>query len=111
MTPETIVWLDAVDPAQAVTVAGAKMGRLSELRAAGVTVPDGDGSLAPFLAELPDLFGVSRVHLDPTESTIVIHDLRDQPRCERSWRRDETVQQRADGGWLSDRDAEAVGLG
>ena len=41
MTPETIVWLDAVDPAQAVTVAGAKMGRLSELRAAGVTVPDG----------------------------------------------------------------------
>ncbi|MCB1054321.1 MAG: class I tRNA ligase family protein, partial [Acidobacteria bacterium] len=78
---------------------------------AGVTVPDGDGSLAPFLAELPDLFGVSRVHLDPTESTIVIHDLRDQPRCERSWRRDETVQQRADGGWLSDRDAEAVGLG
>ena len=34
----------------------------------------------------------------------------DQPRCERSWKRDGTVKQRSDGGMLSDRDAEALGL-
>ena len=34
----------------------------------------------------------------------------EEPRCERSWRRDGTVRQRSDGGWLSDRDAEAVGV-
>lgn len=78
---------------------------------AGATVPDPDGALSPFLPELPDLLGVSRVHLDPKASTISIEDLRGAPRCERSWRRDETVSQRSDGGWLSDRDAEAVGLG
>ena len=35
---------------------------------------------------------------------------RSEPRCERSWKRDETVRQRSDGGWLSDRDAAAVGV-
>jgi len=38
---DVVVWLDAVEPSEATAVAGAKMGRLSELRAAGVTVPDG----------------------------------------------------------------------
>jgi isoleucyl-tRNA synthetase len=77
---------------------------------AGVTVPDGGGQLAEFLSDLPDLFGCSRVALDPSATSVEIQDLRDEPRCERSWRRDETVRQRSDGGWLSDRDAEAVGL-
>ncbi|MFM1868543.1 MAG: hypothetical protein RL591_1951, partial [Planctomycetota bacterium] len=31
-------------------------------------------------------------------------------RCERSWKRDGTVRQRSDGGTLSDRDAEALGI-
>lgn len=80
---------------------------------AGVVLPDPDGALAPFAAELPELFGVSRVRLDAARSVAgvaVIEDLREQPRCERSWRRDGTVRLRADGGWLSDRDAEAVGV-
>jgi isoleucyl-tRNA synthetase len=37
-------------------------------------------------------------------------DLRDEPRCERSWKRDGTVRARSDGGMLSERDAVAVGL-
>ena len=37
-------------------------------------------------------------------------DLREEPRCERSRKRDGTVKQRADGGLLSDRDAMAVGV-
>lgn len=41
MTQQPVVWLDAVEPSEAVAVAGAKMGRLSELLAAGVTVPGG----------------------------------------------------------------------
>jgi isoleucyl-tRNA synthetase len=41
---------------------------------------------------------------------VTVQDLRGEPRCERSWRRDATVKQRSDGGWLSDRDAEAVGI-
>jgi len=39
-----------------------------------------------------------------------VHDLRDRPRCERSWKRDGTVRERSDGGMLSDRDARALGL-
>jgi pyruvate, water dikinase len=37
----SIIWIDQVDPATAATVAGAKMGRLSELHHAGVCVPPG----------------------------------------------------------------------
>jgi isoleucyl-tRNA synthetase len=77
---------------------------------AGLVLPDPDGDLATFATELPDLFGVSRVRCDPTATAIEVVDLRGEPRCERSWRRDETVRLRADGGHLSDRDAEAVGV-
>jgi isoleucyl-tRNA synthetase len=77
---------------------------------AGVTLPDPEGLLADFLGDLPELLGVSRVSLSPTTSTVEVTDLRQEPRCERSWRRDETVRLRSDGGWLSDRDAEAVGV-
>ncbi|HVS63961.1 MAG TPA: isoleucine--tRNA ligase [Thermoanaerobaculia bacterium] len=76
---------------------------------AGLRLPDPDGALAAFEAELPDLFGVSRVELTSGGGVEVV-DLRGEPRCERSWRRDGTVRRREDGGWLSDRDAEAVGL-
>ncbi|MEM6455128.1 MAG: isoleucine--tRNA ligase [Acidobacteriota bacterium] len=83
---------------------------------AGLDVPDGPGTLAPFADELVDLFGVSRVALGgdgddgDDGGEIIVQDLRDQPRCERSRRRDETVRERGDGGLLSDRDAEAVGV-
>jgi pyruvate,water dikinase len=40
VTP-SIVWSDEADPATAVELAGAKMGRLAELARAGVTVPAG----------------------------------------------------------------------
>ena len=78
---------------------------------AGVVVGDPDGTLARFREDLVDLFGASRVTLtDDDEVEVKVIDLRDEPRCERSWRRDETVKRRSDGGWLSDRDAEAVGM-
>ncbi|MEY4182821.1 MAG: Isoleucine--tRNA ligase, partial [Planctomycetota bacterium] len=53
--------------------------------------------------------GVSRVTLGG-DGGVAVTDLRNEPRCERSWRRDGTVRQRSDGGMLSDRDAAAVGV-
>jgi pyruvate,water dikinase len=38
---DAIAWVDAIAPEQAVGVCGAKMGRLAELRQAGVTLPKG----------------------------------------------------------------------
>jgi isoleucyl-tRNA synthetase len=61
--------------------------------------------------ELADLCGVSRLQLEVgTELEIQIQDLRDEPRCQRSWKRDGTVRIRSDGGLLSDRDAAVLGL-
>lgn len=77
---------------------------------AGVVLPDANGTLARFdPTDLADLMGVSRVTVDRGLSAAKVMDLRDQPRCERSWKRDGTVKPRADGGTLSDRDALAVG--
>jgi len=77
----------------------------------GVTLPDAAGVLARFEAtDLADLLGVSRVWLDASAGGApVVKDLRDEPRCDRSWKRDGTVRARPDGGMLSDRDALAVG--
>ena len=67
--------------------------------------------LGPYRPELIDLCGVSRLTLHPgRELQVEVVDLRGQPRCQRSWKRDETVRQRSDGGWLSDRDAAVVGV-
>ncbi len=77
---------------------------------AGVMLPTSHHHLEDFLADLPDLFGVSRVTMARDQSSVEIVDLRGEPRCERSWRRDGTVRARSDGGVLSDRDAEAVGV-
>lgn len=78
----------------------------------GVCVPGVKGAdLSSFdMTDLADLCGVSRFALDDTLGSPVVDDLRDQPRCERSWKRDGTIKQRSDGGMLSDRDAEALGL-
>jgi isoleucyl-tRNA synthetase len=78
---------------------------------------DADASLDP--VDLADALGVSR--FDRAESGAeggvggvagaVVVDLRDEPRCERSWKRDGTVRPRGDGGLLSDRDAAVLGVG
>jgi isoleucyl-tRNA synthetase len=62
------------------------------------------------MADLADLCGVSRVDLSSGTSDAKAVDLRGQPKCERSWKRDGTVEQRSDGGLLSLRDAKALGL-
>jgi isoleucyl-tRNA synthetase len=78
---------------------------------AGLKLPNPGGVLSRFAAEdIADLLGVSRVELDEKRSAAEVVDLRDEPRCERSWKRDGTVRERSDGGMLSDRDAEAVGV-
>ncbi len=81
---------------------------------AGVVLPDLQGVLGNFDAtDLADLLGVSRVQLDPAATEVAIQDLRDEPRCERSWKRDGTVKTYELQGspcQLSLRDAEAVGL-
>ncbi len=78
---------------------------------AEVTLPDQNGALARFdPRDLADLLGVSRVRLDPNAAAARVADLRSEPRCERSWKRDGTVKARDDGGLLSDRDAEAVNV-
>ena len=77
---------------------------------AGLVASDPDGVLASFDAgDLADLCGVSRFTVHAGASEVV--DLSAEPRCERSWKRDGTVRERSDGGMLSDRDAEALGLG
>ncbi len=76
---------------------------------AEVVLPDPDGVLARFAADMPDMLGVSRVQF-AASAEIAVNDLREEPRCERSWKRDGTVKQRSDGGMLTDRDAEAVGV-
>jgi isoleucyl-tRNA synthetase len=105
-------WMYALNVRAAVDQAleQSKEGGIENPLDAGVVVPDSDGALAPLSAELPDLFGVSRVRCDPAATAVEVLDLRNAPRCERSWRRDETVRLRSDGGWLSQRDAEAVGV-
>ncbi len=114
--------LVATDPAWAVAFDRIAAARIAMEKAkatlgvdnpldAGVTLPDPDGTLARFdTVDLADLLGVSEVTLDAKATEPTIMDLRARPRCERSWKRDRTVKLRSDGGTLSDRDAEAVGL-
>ncbi|MBC8310447.1 MAG: isoleucine--tRNA ligase [Phycisphaerales bacterium] len=73
---------------------------------AGLILPE---SLNGFVADdLADLCGVSRVSFG--SDAIEVQDLREELRCDRSWKRDGTVRVRSDGGTLSDRDAKAVGV-
>jgi len=78
---------------------------------AGAELPDPDGVLSRFHADdLADLMGVSRASVNPELTEVRLVDLRDQPRCERSWKRTPDVRERSDGSVLSDRDAAAVGV-
>ena len=86
--------------------------------------PDSDLDLTRFdPVDLADLCGVSQVHIQPMATpqatrpaggppavTFDVVDLRNQPRCQRCWKRDGTVQKRRDGGMLSQRDAQTLGL-
>ncbi len=75
---------------------------------AGLVIPDAGGEFESIREDLCDLLEVSRLTLDADATEITVVDLRDQPACERSWRRDETVAERENGSWLSDRDWDAV---
>ena len=77
---------------------------------AGFTVPESDAVLRAFdPVDLADVCGVSRVKFGAVEATVV-ENLEGEPMCERSRKRDGTVRERSDGGMLSDRDAQAVGV-
>ncbi|MBL8746716.1 MAG: isoleucine--tRNA ligase [Phycisphaerae bacterium] len=78
-----------------------------------VILPDPERSLGRFdPTDLADLLGVSLVRLDSLGGAgeAKVQDLRNEPRCERSWKRDGTVKSRSDGGMLCDRCANAVGV-
>jgi isoleucyl-tRNA synthetase len=79
-----------------------------------VILPDPDHALGRFdPADLADLLGVSRVRLESAAGSVGearVQDLRAEPRCERSWKRDGTVRVRSDGGMLCERCAKAVGV-
>lgn len=67
--------------------------------------------IKPYEPELADLCGVSRFSIHNGNALkIEVNDLTAEARCERSWKRDETVKERADGGMLCDRDAEVLGI-
>jgi isoleucyl-tRNA synthetase len=57
--------------------------------------------------DLADLCMISRFERGDGPTVL---DLRAEPRCERSWKRDGTVKQRSDGGMLCDRCAAAIGV-
>ena len=75
---------------------------------AGILMPDPEDQLAPFAEALEAMCEVSRLTCSKDYSEIKIEDLRAEPACERSWRRDQTVQARENGAMLSDRDWDAV---
>ncbi|MCB9641165.1 MAG: hypothetical protein H6727_19865, partial [Myxococcales bacterium] len=68
--------------------------------------------LSPYSAEMADLCNVSRFAMQSSDAlNIQVDDLREEPRCMRSWKRDGTVKPRGpEAHPLTDRDAEVVGL-
>jgi isoleucyl-tRNA synthetase len=78
----------------------------------GVVLPNENGVLTGFdHTDLADLLGVSRVQV-VASGEISVADLRSEPRCERSRKRDGTVKPREQfgGAPLSERDAQAVAM-
>jgi isoleucyl-tRNA synthetase len=100
----------AARPAAFEALEKGKQGGIDNPLDAEVILADPRGEIAAVKAELPDLFGVSRVSISAGDAAPSVKDLRSEPRCERSWKRDGTVRARSDGGMLSDRDALAVGV-
>ncbi len=122
--PESCVHLEELCASPAITVDGgwvtaiavreealralehAKASGIEKSLDAGLVLPDLQGILAPLHEDLRDLLQVSRLTFGGDQVEVI--DLRDAPACERSWRRDETVAERPNGSWLSDRDWDAV---
>jgi isoleucyl-tRNA synthetase len=103
------VMLAVEDASKALEKAKSALGVDNPLDA-GVVLHDPHGTLARFdPVDIADLLGVSRVTLAPGQGEAKVLDLRAEPRCARSWKRDGTVMPRSDGGLLTDRDAAAVG--
>tara|TARA_Y100001970_G_C13637324_1_gene557116 strand:- start:83 stop:562 length:480 start_codon:yes stop_codon:yes gene_type:complete len=75
---------------------------------AGIQLPQSDEALLQFSPDLSDIFGVSRVSVQTKDPNIHVQDLRNEPRCERSWRRDLSVHLHENGSYLSKRDANAI---
>ncbi len=106
------------DWAEALQLREEALKKLEDAKTAGienpldaeVVIPDPKGRLSKFAADWADMLGVSRTRHMLEDGEITVNDLRQEPRCERSWKRDGTVSQRSDGGMLTDRDAEAIGL-
>ena len=74
---------------------------------AGILIGKNPTLLNEFKDDLADLFGVSRVTISQNDE-LKVSNLKNEPRCERSWKRDTTVKERENGLFLSDRDLEAV---
>ncbi len=87
----------------------AKEGGIDNPLDAGLLVPDPDGTFGRFAEDLADACGVSRARMVKTLGEVEVEDLRDEPRCARSRKRDGTVRERSTGDLLSDRDAAAIG--
>jgi isoleucyl-tRNA synthetase len=75
---------------------------------AEILLPNPTGALEAFAADLPDILGVSRVATVRGESNVGVNDLREEPRCDRCWKRTVDTRPRADGGTLCERCARAV---
>ena len=84
----------------------AKLNGIENSLDAGILIPD-TLNLSSFMADLPDIFGVSRVSIGSV-SAPVVEDLRDSLRCERSWKRDLSVKEWPNGAVLSERDYYAI---
>ena len=101
--------MDARDAALYALENEKKNGGVENPLDAGLVLPDPESVLQKIdPLDLADLCGVSRVSLKDS-GDVEVQDLREEPRCERSWKRDGTVTERENGAMLSDRDAEAVG--
>ncbi|HLU99876.1 MAG TPA: class I tRNA ligase family protein, partial [Acidobacteriota bacterium] len=122
--PEKIVWEEAAEWADVMELRREVMKAFEDARERidGLKNPLDAGVIArvpaekmariqPFSEELADLCSMSRFQLEEgMELSIEIQDLRNEPRCERSWKRDGTVRVRSDGSLLSDRDARVLGV-
>ncbi len=73
---------------------------------AGIALPKSH-NLNQFNNDLADIFGVSRIS-ESSSDIITVQDLRNELRCERSWKRDQTVKEWPNGSILSERDYNAI---
>jgi isoleucyl-tRNA synthetase len=102
-------WVAAISMRQAAlkAIEDAKARGIENPLDAGLVIPDPEGTIERFASEFADLCGVSRARFDQAIGEVEVEDLRSEPRCERSRKRDDSVVDR-DGVFLSDRDFDAM---